>query len=69
MPIKVPTFAFSGEHDHQMKLRTYEKARSCFKNTYEVVCVPGGHFMHREHPERVVSELVRVVREHASVRL
>lgn len=63
--IKVPTVAFAGEHDHQMKARTYEKARSCFESSYEVIQVPGGHFMHREHPDRVVSELVRVVREHA----
>ena len=64
LPIKVPTFAFAGDDDHQMKRRTYEKARSCFESSYEVIGVPGGHFMHREHPERVVSELVRVVREH-----
>ena len=63
IPIKVPTFAFAGDHDHQMKLRTFEHARSCFEGSYEVIRVPGGHFMHREHPERVISELVRVVRE------
>ncbi len=62
LQIEVPTVAFSGEHDHQMKLATYEKARKCFTGSYEIVRVPGGHFMHREHPERVVSELVRVVR-------
>jgi pimeloyl-ACP methyl ester carboxylesterase len=66
LPIRVPAFAFSGEHDHQMKLRTYEKASRCFESSYEVVSVPGGHFMHREHPERVVSELVRVVSQHVS---
>jgi pimeloyl-ACP methyl ester carboxylesterase len=65
LPISVPTFAFAGEHDHQMKLRTYEKARRCFASSYEVIRVPGGHFMHREHPDHVVSELVRVVREAA----
>jgi pimeloyl-ACP methyl ester carboxylesterase len=65
LPITVPTFAFAGEHDHQMKLRTYEKARRCFASSYEVIRVPGGHFMHREHPDHVVSELVRVVREAA----
>ena len=32
---------------------------------YDVIQVPGGHFMHREHPDRVVAELVRVVCEHA----
>ncbi len=66
LQIEVPTVVFSGEQDHQMKLSTYEKARTCFSGSYEIVRVPGGHFMHREHPERVVPELVRVVREHAS---
>jgi pimeloyl-ACP methyl ester carboxylesterase len=65
LPIKVPTIVFAGEHDHQMTARTYEKARSYFESSYQVIHVPGGHFMHREHPDRVVSELVRVVREHA----
>lgn len=64
--IEVPTIVFSGEHDHQMRLRTYEKARKYFASSYEIVRVPGGHFMHREHPDRVVAELVRVVREHAT---
>jgi pimeloyl-ACP methyl ester carboxylesterase len=66
LPIKVPAIAFAGEDDHQMKPRTYEKARSCFESSYQVIQVPGGHFMHREHPDRVVPELVRVVREHAT---
>src|SRR5688572_19072923 len=65
LSIKVPTFAFAGAHDHQMKRRTYEKAARCFEAAYEIVDVPGGHFMHREHPDHVVPELVRVVREHA----
>ena len=26
--------------------------------------MPGGHFMHREHPAHFVGELVRVLREH-----
>ena len=62
LPITVPTVAFAGEHDI-ITPRVYEKARHCFTGSYEVVQVPGGHFMHREHPEHVVGELVRVVRE------
>lgn len=61
-PIAVPTVAFAGEHD-LIAPRAYEKARHCFTASYEVVQVPGGHFMHREHPEHVIGELVRVVRE------
>ena len=60
--INVPTVAFAGEHDI-VHPRAYEKARHCFTASYEVVQVPGGHFMHREHPDHVIGELVRVVRE------
>ena len=62
LPITVPTVAFAGEHDI-VAPRAYEKARHCFTGSYEVVQVPGGHFMHREHPEHVIGELVRVVRD------
>lgn len=62
-PIAVPTVAFAGEHDN-IAPRAYERARTCFTASYEVVQVPGGHFMHREHPEPVIGELVRVVRDH-----
>lgn len=64
LPIAVPTVAFAGEHD-MLSPRTYEKARHCFTGSYEIVQVPGGHFLHREHPDEFVRELVRVVREHA----
>jgi len=64
LPILVPTVAFAGEHD-MISTRAYEKARHCFSGSYEVVQVPGGHFMHREHPDHVIPELVRVVRDHA----
>jgi pimeloyl-ACP methyl ester carboxylesterase len=59
-PIKVPTVAFAGEHDH-LSPRVYEKARHMFEASYEVVQVPGGHFMHREHPDQFIPELVRVL--------
>jgi pimeloyl-ACP methyl ester carboxylesterase len=61
-PIAVPAVAFAGEHDI-ISPRLYEKARHCFTSSYEVVQVPGGHFMHREHPEHVIPELVRVLEE------
>ena len=62
LPITVPTVAFAGEQD-LIQPRAYEKARHCFTASYEVVQVPGGHFMHREHPDHVIGELVRVIRE------
>ena len=58
--IKVPTVAFAGEHDN-ISPRLYEKARHLFKASYEVVQVPGGHFMHREHPDQFIPELLRVL--------
>jgi pimeloyl-ACP methyl ester carboxylesterase len=64
LQIKVPSVAFAGEHDGLMVPRKYEKARHCFEASYEVVQVPGGHFMHREHPEPFITELVRVLRDH-----
>ena len=60
-PIRVPTISFAGEHDNLVP-RAYEKARHCFAASYEVVQVPGGHFMHREHPIEFITELVRVLR-------
>jgi pimeloyl-ACP methyl ester carboxylesterase len=65
LKIKVPTIAFAGQHDRQMKRRTFEKAAACFEGSYDIVDVPGGHFMHREHPDQVVAELVRIVCERA----
>ncbi len=61
MPITVPTVAFAGEHD-VLKPRQYETARTWFAGPYEVVRVPGGHFMHRERPVDFNRELVRVLR-------
>lgn len=59
--IQVPTVAFAGEND-TISPRIYEKARHQFEASYEVVQVPGGHFLHREHPEHFITELVRVLR-------
>jgi len=67
LPITVPAVAFAGEHDI-IHPRLYEKARHCFTASYEVVQVPGGHFMHREHPDHVIGELVRVLHDHVERR-
>jgi pimeloyl-ACP methyl ester carboxylesterase len=56
--IAVPTVAFAGMHDN-VAARAYERARRCFAASYEVVKVPGGHFMHREHPTEFIAELMR----------
>jgi pimeloyl-ACP methyl ester carboxylesterase len=64
--ITVPTVSIAGEHD-MISPRLYEKARGCYDASYEVVIVPGGHFMHREHPDAFNTELVRTIREHVPV--
>jgi pimeloyl-ACP methyl ester carboxylesterase len=63
LQITVPAVCFAGEHD-MIAPRLYEKSRSVFTSSYEVVQVPGGHFMHREHPVPFRTELVRVLRDH-----
>jgi pimeloyl-ACP methyl ester carboxylesterase len=58
--ISVPSVSFGGTDD-VIPTSFYERARSRFLGRYEVVTMPGGHFMHREHPERFNRELLRVV--------
>jgi pimeloyl-ACP methyl ester carboxylesterase len=58
--VTVPSVAFAGTDDN-VAVKAYERARSRYSGPYEVVRMPGGHFMHREHPEHFIRELVRVV--------
>jgi pimeloyl-ACP methyl ester carboxylesterase len=60
MKISVPSVCFAGDTDI-MPPAAYEKARSRFTGPYEVVQMPGGHFMHREHPEIFNEKLLRVL--------
>jgi pimeloyl-ACP methyl ester carboxylesterase len=62
--IRVPTVAFAGTDD-QFSPEAYDRARSRFTGEYRVVRMPGGHFMHREHPERFISELLGVLAKRA----
>jgi pimeloyl-ACP methyl ester carboxylesterase len=55
--IAVPTVSFRGETDI-LDRSAFERARSRFTGTYEIVSMPGGHFLHREHPEPFVAELL-----------
>lgn len=59
--VTVPAAVFAGTTDN-VPVSTYEGPRSRFTAGYEVVAVPGGHFMHREHPEPFIRELLRVIR-------
>lgn len=56
--ITVPTVSFAGTDDN-VDPAMFDRAASWFTGGYEVARVPGGHFMHREHPEAFIAELVR----------
>jgi pimeloyl-ACP methyl ester carboxylesterase len=55
--VQVPSVAFAGEHDN-VPVKAYERARRYFPKGYDVVAMPGGHFMHREYPEHFTRELL-----------
>ncbi len=57
--IRVPSVAFAGETDFAVRPSAFEKARRFYLDGYEVVTLPGGHFLHREHPDRFNDELLR----------
>jgi pimeloyl-ACP methyl ester carboxylesterase len=48
--ITVPVIAFAGLDDPMTEPSDYRGAARMFANEYIVEEVPGGHFMHREHP-------------------
>jgi pimeloyl-ACP methyl ester carboxylesterase len=62
-PVEVPAAAFAGEHDI-IPTHLYERAASRYRGGYEVVRMPGGHFMHREHPDVFIGHLLRVLAPH-----
>jgi pimeloyl-ACP methyl ester carboxylesterase len=60
MKIRVPSVSFAGDSDI-MPPAAYERARKMFTGPYEVVQMPGGHFMHREHPDVFNEKLLKVL--------
>ena len=58
--IKVPTVTFAGDAD-LLSQGEFDSAASWFTGDYRVVRMPGGHFMHREYPERFIPELLAVL--------
>jgi pimeloyl-ACP methyl ester carboxylesterase len=56
--IAMPAVAFAGETDFALGPRAFERARKLHDSDYEVVALPGGHFMHREHPEQFIEALI-----------
>ncbi|BAX92870.1 alpha/beta fold hydrolase [Mycobacterium shigaense] len=57
--ITVPTVVFAGLDDPVAEPSDYRRAARMFDNEYLVEEVPGGHFMHREHPETFAARLLR----------
>lgn len=55
--VTMPAVAFAGASD-VIKPAAFERARRLYRDSYEVVVLPGGHFLHREHPERFNEELI-----------
>lgn len=56
--ITVPTVAFAGLDDPIVETVDYRRAASMFENEYIVEEIPGGHFMHREHPAEFAERLL-----------
>lgn len=61
-PLAMPGVAFCGTEDSVLTRDDYERARRFYGSGYEIVTMPGGHFLHREHPQRFNDELLRVLR-------
>jgi pimeloyl-ACP methyl ester carboxylesterase len=60
--ITVPVVAFAGLDDPIVAPSDYRGAARMFENEYIVEEVPGGHFMHREHPEVFAERLLTHLR-------
>ncbi len=58
--IKVPTVCFAGDSD-LLDPGHFDAAAPWFTGGYKVVRMPGGHFMHREHPARFEQQLLAVL--------
>lgn len=56
--IEVPTAVVAALDEDFLPTSIYEDARHLFKDDYEVIALPGGHFAHREHPEKFNEALV-----------
>ncbi|PJE18540.1 MAG: alpha/beta hydrolase [Mycobacterium sp.] len=56
--ITVPTVVFAGLDDPIVDPSDYRFAARMFENEYTVEELPGGHFMHREHPEMFADRLL-----------
>jgi pimeloyl-ACP methyl ester carboxylesterase len=57
-PITVPTVTFAGLDDRLIRPADFHAAARWFTAGYTVEEMPGGHFLHREHPEVFAAKLL-----------
>jgi pimeloyl-ACP methyl ester carboxylesterase len=57
-PVRVPSTVFAGSDDGVLEVSDFERARRCFAAPHQLVVLPGGHFLHREHPARFIEALL-----------
>jgi pimeloyl-ACP methyl ester carboxylesterase len=57
-PIEVDTVVFAGKGDRLIAPAVYGRARRMFTKSYVVEEIPGGHFLHREHPDVFAERLL-----------
>jgi pimeloyl-ACP methyl ester carboxylesterase len=58
MKIQVPTVTIGGD---DLPAALYENAARCFTGGYQFVKLPGGHFLHREHPDAFEAALLKAI--------
>ncbi len=56
--VRAPALAFAGATDFAVRPVDFERARPLYEKAYDVVTLPGGHFLHREHPDEFNAELL-----------
>jgi pimeloyl-ACP methyl ester carboxylesterase len=59
--VSVPSAVFAGADDGVLGRDDFECGRRFFDDPHETVHMPGGHFLHREHPSHFIRELLRVL--------
>lgn len=50
-PVRVPTLLVGGQTDGVATETDFERSRAWVAGTFRLEMVPGGHFLHREHPD------------------
>jgi pimeloyl-ACP methyl ester carboxylesterase len=62
VPVSAPSVVFAGLDDPIVTPADCYRAKKMFANDYVVEEMPGGHFMHHEHPDLFVSRLIAHLR-------